>query len=164
MFPPEDVKSWAAQYQVPEAENAIIELKGQVQQRGYLLQDELERVAYWKSPRSQPQVKNNEPEYIKEITQFALGTVSERARIEALTLLSGVGWPTASVILHLLHRQPYPILDFRALWSVGASRGTYDFDFWRNYTAYCRQLAKIADVDMRTLDRALWQYSKEKQP
>jgi len=34
---------------------------------------------------------------------------------------------------------------------------------WWNYTVYCRALASKAGVDMRTLDQALWQYSKEKQ-
>ena len=38
----------------------------------------------------------------------------------------------------------------------------YDFDLWRAYTGHCRGLA-AAGVTMRDLDRALWQYSKEKQ-
>jgi len=78
-------------------------------------------------------------------------------------LLSGVGWPMASVILHWCHADPYPILDFRALWSLGLDPlPPYDFDLWRAYTGHCRGLA-AAGVTMRDLDRALWQYSKEKQ-
>ena len=72
----------------------------------------------------------------------------------------------ASVILHWCHTDRYPIIDYRALWSLGVKEvlATYSFDFWLTYVAFCRQLADEARVDMRTLDKALWQYSKEKQP
>ena len=33
--------------------------------------------------------------------------------------LSGVRWPTASVLLHFGHRDRYPILDYRALEALG---------------------------------------------
>jgi len=81
-----------------------------------------------------------------------------------LTLLSGVGWPMASVVLHWCHTAPYPILDFRALWSLGvAPLPSYDFPLWRAYTDHCREMAAAAGVSMRDLDRALWQFSKENQ-
>lgn len=58
----------------------------------------------------------------------------------------------------------YPILDYRALWSLGIDPPpAYDFPFWRAYTLACRELAAGAGVSMRDLDRALWQYSKENQ-
>ena len=88
-----------------------------------------------------------------------------RLRIGVLTLLDGVQMPTASVLLHLAHRDPYPIIDYRALWSLGvdAPPTPYSFAFWEAYTRACRSLARAANVSMRTLDRALWQYSKERQ-
>jgi len=74
-------------------------------------------------------VEDNPEEYVKEITAFALGATTERSRIEVLTNLDGVRWPTASVILHFFHKEPYPIMDFRALWSVSldvpALRGAF---------------------------------------
>ena len=80
------------------------------------------------------------------------------------SILDGVSWPTASVILHFFHRRRYPILDFRALWSVGLEPPVqYGFNFWWDYVQYCRILARESRVDMRTLDRPLWQYSKERQ-
>ncbi len=33
-------------------------------------------------------------------------------------MLDGVSWLIASVILHFCHSDPYPIIDFRSLWSV----------------------------------------------
>ena len=98
----------------------------------------------------------------------SLASQNERIRIEVLTLLHGVSWPTASVLLHLGHPDPYPILDFRAMWSLSVdvpddTSGFYTFDLWWAYTQFCRKLANQCGVDMRTLDRALWQYSKMNQ-
>jgi hypothetical protein len=39
----------------------------------------------------------------------------------------------------------------------------YNFDFWWEYVEFCRELADTNNVSMRTLDQALWQYSKENQ-
>ncbi len=125
----------------------------------------LKKLIRWKSPRSVHWIQQEQEPYIREVTRFALSTPSERARIEVLTLLDGVGWPTASVILHFYHSELYPILDFRALWAVGADlRHSYNFAFWYEYVEFCREEAGKAGVDMRTLDRALWQFSKMNQP
>jgi hypothetical protein len=109
-------------------------------------------------------MESNQESYVKEVTSIALAG-SERVRIETLTILDGVSWPTASVILHFFHRSRYPILDFRALWAVKLKPPSqYGFDYWWSYVKYCRTLASANRVDMRTVDRALWQYSKERQP
>jgi len=80
-------------------------------------------------------------------------------------LLQGVEWPTASVLLHFGYRDLYPILDFRALWSLSVEppKEGYDFEFWSAYTTHCGSLLGRREVDMRTLDRALWQYSSDNQ-
>jgi len=148
----------------PVADDEILKLKPPVQKRGFLQKHDLEDIACWKAPRSAGHVRKNEDEYVRELTRFALWTTNERARIEVLTALTGVSWPTASVILHLFHREPYPILDFRALWSVSLEvPNQYSFDLWWPYVQFCRNVAQRNKVDMRTLDKALWQYSKEGQ-
>jgi hypothetical protein len=68
---------------------------------------------------------DGDEDYVAEITRFAFTTECERARVESLTLLDGVSWPTATVILHLFHSDPYPILDFRSLWSVSINKPTH---------------------------------------
>lgn len=66
------------------------------------------------------------------------------------------------MILHFFHKEPYPIIDFRALWSVSlAVPPQYSFGFWWLYVNSCRNLSKRVNMDMRILDRALWQYSIE---
>jgi hypothetical protein len=159
------IPHWAARY-CPSVEEEAIErdLAPAVRARGYLTYDELVALGRWKSPRITPRIAANEPGYVETVTAVALTTTHERLRIEVLLLLSGVSWPMASVILHWGHRDPYPILDYRALWSLGHDTPPhYDFALWRTYTTHCREVAKSAGVMLRTLDKALWQYSKENQ-
>lgn len=162
-FNPQEITTISSRYQYPSTEQELINLRDGVMGRGHLTKSELQVIARWKSPRNTNVAKNSE-EFVKEITQFAFATNCERARIEVLTLLDGVQWPTASVILHLFHKDPYPLLDFRALWSVSVEpTAPYNFALWWEYVEFCRYWAESAGVDMRTLDRALWQYSKENQ-
>jgi hypothetical protein len=133
--------------------------------RGYFTFDEFLEVCLWKTRgRSAPLVASNDPEDVEEATHIALSASSERIRIGVLRSLSGVDWPTASVFLHFGHADPYPILDFRALEALGVGRGsvTYNFELWSTYVACCRDLATRAGVTMRELDRAMWQWSADR--
>lgn len=131
-----------------------------VKQARFLERDDFLEVCAWKTKRSKSRCAKNSEEYVKEITSIALTTKNERVRIESLTLLDGVDWPTASVFLHFFHTEKYPILDYRALNALGVDSKTvhYNFDFWNSYVEECRRLSKEANLDMRTLDRALWAY------
>jgi hypothetical protein len=133
--------------------------------RGWINKEELMKFVQWKAGgRNNHHADKNSPEFVREVSQVAFKTSSEQLRIETLTLLDGVSWPTASTILHFAFPGLYPILDFRALWSLKAEQpNQYTFPFWDLYTRGCRQFATIARVDMRTLDRALWQYSSDHQ-
>ena len=159
-----DVEKIALRYPVPDHERELIALKPEILGRGYLTKDELQKVAFWKAPRSAAHAGKNDEAYVVEITQCAFAAKCERIRIEVLTLLDGVSWPTASVILHLFHPDPYPILDFRVVWSLSLEvPSQYTFWFWWLCVDFCRDTATQARVNMRTLDRALWQWSKENQ-
>lgn len=130
----------------------------------YLTKDEFLKVCEWKTPRTKSLCEKNTPEFIEEISKIVLKAQSERLRIEILTLLHGVGWPIASVFLHFAFNDLYPILDRRALWSLNMEEPwAYHYDFWERYAAFCRKLAKSNGVSMRTLDRALWEYSEKHQ-
>ena len=100
-------------------------------------------MARWKSPRTQPRCAQNSEEFIKSVTAVALGTTDERLAIEVLTLLDGVSWPTASVILHFCSARPYPILGYRALWSLSSEATAVDYEFglWWDYVRTTRDLA-----------------------
>ena len=164
-LPIQEINYWSNRYSYVRNENELLLLRKQIINRGFLTKSEFESVCKWKSPRSAGYAKYNDDGYVEEITAFALNTNSQRARIEVLTNLDGANWPTASVILHLYHQDNYPIVDYRALWSVGAEvPKSYDYTFWISYVRFARKISKEANVDMRVLDRALWQYSKENQP
>jgi hypothetical protein len=163
-FEESDINLYADRYNYQIDENDIIALKPEIQSRGYLTKEDLFKIAYWKAPRSSGHIKKNSDDYIAEITRFAFSTNCERAKIQTLTNLDGVNWPTASVILHLYDSADYPIIDFRALWSISVNvPQQYKCIFWWEYVAYCRVVANRNHVSMRTMDRALWQYSKENQ-
>ena len=82
--------------------------------------------------------------------------------MRVLLLLSGVSWPVASVLLHFCDRAPYPILDVRALESLGVKApSAYTFPFWLAYVETTRALSRKTGLSMRDLDRGLWQLSKE---
>ena len=165
-FDEQEIKHWASQYSYPKEDRIVNVIAPRMKSASYLTRPDFIELCHWKTPRSKPQVESNSEEFVHAVTQTALSTPGEQLRIEVLTLLRGVGWPTASVILHFGHIDPYPILDVRALWSLGVTylASAYDFEFWQAYTKACREIATESGVDMRTLDRALWQYSKEHQP
>ncbi len=116
----------------------------------------------WKTVRSRPKVAANTEAAIADATGRALAADDEATRIAALLELEGVGVPTASTLLYFAFPDDYPILDVRALESLGVKpRSTYPVSFWLEYLGACRELARRAGVSIRTLDKALWQYSKE---
>ena len=164
-FPLSEVLYWASRYAY--ADDAEVEAIGdRARERGWFTRDEFLTVARWKSPRSRKRCEENDASVVKDITQRALSSPDERQRIEIFTQLRGVEFPTASVLLHLAHRDPYPVIDYRAVWSLGVESppATHSFAFWWAYTQACRSLAMDAGVRMRTFDRAMWQFSKEHQP
>jgi len=153
----------AARYHDAREESALQSARRASEAGQFSFEDFL-NVCRWKTRRSASRCRKNTPEEVAEITRVALSASAESLRIGVLRCLRGVDWPTASVLLHLAHTDPYPILDVRAIWSLGFDKPpTYSFDFWWRYVRECRALARKHDVDMRTLDKALWQYSKEKQ-
>jgi hypothetical protein len=163
-FPKKATCKWAECYMVDEGLETIHDRISTVQSQGFYTKDDLQAFCRWKSQRTQSRVAQNPADYVEEITRVALSTANERLRIEILLLLRGVSWPTASVLLHFGHQERYPILDFRALWSLGIDQpGRYDFDLWWQYTEFCRKLADETHLSMREVDRALWKYSKENQ-
>jgi hypothetical protein len=83
--------------------------------------------------------------------------------VETLCGLKGVGIPVASAILTMVYPDRYTIIDFRALEALGIQRGDGEetVEFYLEYLQTCRSLAQEYKIDLRTLDRALWQWSKE---
>ena len=160
-FPPELVPALASRF--PDVDESAVQVAGRAaQQRGHYTRAELILVCAWKTARSRPKVASNTAAAIRNATHTALNEADEAARMNALISLEGVGVPTGSTLLHFADPEAYPILDVRALQSLGAlPRSVYPVGFWLDYLDYCRRLAGELGVSLRTLDKALWQHSRE---
>ena len=161
-FPIEQVPEYAARYPAEE-DDEVLGIGRSARKRGHYKLDEFLRACRWKTARSGPLVQQNTAHAVKASTHTALTKNSEeRERTHALLLLRGVGWPTASVLLHLAYPERYPILDQRALQALGVrAPSAYSFRFWNAYVTAWLPLVEQAGVDGRTFDRALWQWSKD---
>lgn len=128
---------------------------------GFMTQDDLIAVATWKwrGGRTRQLAAENTEDEVREITAAAFSAKSERLRIGTLLALRGVHWPMASVILHFSFPDKYPILDVRAINTVGGSK-YYTFERWQAYADLCRDTARNHGVSLRTLDKALWAADK----
>jgi hypothetical protein len=141
-------------------DDRVAEIGAAARARGWFTRSELLEICHWKSPRSGPLVAMNTSIEVETATRRALRGSDDDGRIGPLLALKGVSWPTASVLLHFAHRDRYPILDVRALEALGVSRTHYSLRFWTSYVDATRRLADQYQTDMRTFDRALWQWSK----
>jgi hypothetical protein len=166
-FPIDEVPKWAQRYGYlgPETERLETIVGPRCRETGVITKPDFLEICEWKSARHRRHYAENSAELIDEATRIALSARDERIRIGVLLPLRGVGWPVASTLLYFAHRDPYPILDFRALWSLGIDDPpfVYDFAYWNAYVTACRRIAEEAGVTIRELDRALWQFSKEHQ-
>lgn len=155
---------WAARYSYDGEITFENEIAPRVKKRGYLTRPEFIELCRWKSPRTQPLVRANSAELVEAVTRAALESRHEHVKINVLRTLRGVSWPTASVILHFCDKRKYPILDVRALWSLGYDTPpAYTLGFWLAYIKFTRDLSRRSGQSMQEVDRALWQYSKEHQ-
>lgn len=131
----------------------------------YLDKGRFVEIGRWKSPRTRRHYENNNPATVKEITKFSFATNNEEVMLKVLCSLNGVQYPVASAILHFAFPKKYPVMDFRAIWSLGwAQPKYYTFDFWQKYCLAIRDISKESGENIRTVDKALWQYSNEHQP
>jgi hypothetical protein len=125
---------------------------------------ELQTIFEWKTRgRGRSRLDLNAPEEVEDALRLALAARTERSAISVLRGLGGVDVPVASAIMTAIDPERYTILDFRALFSLGVERAFNSLSFYLAYLTACRDIATAAGVDLRTLDRALWQYSKENQ-
>jgi hypothetical protein len=161
-FPPEDIQPLAERFGYTD--DAACERAGAAARaRGHYTRADFLTVCEWKTPRSRPRVERNTAAVVEHATRRTLNSAEEGERMQALVELEGVGVPTASTLLHFAHPDDYPILDVRALESLGhtGKSTAYTIPFWLSYLEACRELAMHHGVSIRTLDKALWQHSKE---
>ncbi|EKD94262.1 MAG: hypothetical protein ACD_26C00145G0005 [uncultured bacterium] len=139
------------------------ELRDWFKKNRYLNKKKFIKLGRWKSERQIKNYKRNSNLIIEEITKLSFKTENEEIRIKILMVLHGVSYPVASVILHFAFPDKYPILDFRVVESLGWKQPEYySFNFWQKYCKRLRNISKKLKLPLRIIDKALWEYSKQK--
>jgi hypothetical protein len=161
-FPVSEIEALAARYGV-DVDDDVVAAGMAARRRGHYTKPELVLICEGKTARSKSHVAKNTDAFVESITRAAFATEDESERIAALCVLRGVEAPTASVLLHFAFPDRYPIIDWRALESLGEpEQATYPVRYWLSYVDVCRKLALEAGVTLRVLDKALWQHSRER--
>jgi len=151
-----------------ELEKAAFEAGEGIRNGDYSLAN-LEVIVRWKSERAVQYLIGNSNEKIRRALAIAASPDSAtETAVKALTELHGVDIPIASAILAAIFPERYTVLDYRALEALGHSR--HDVRFYEEYLAFCKRLAESnmvtpqsnlpAPTPLRTLDRALWEWSR----
>jgi len=127
----------------------------------------LKKIVHWKSPRVVHHLETNNSRKIEAVLDVAVNHTDALKALKELQKLKGVGIPVASAILTTIHPDRYTIIDFRALEALGYFE--HDEEFYIEYLNFCKKLSLTAKINrqdnlpgastLRTLDRALWQWS-----
>ena len=165
-IPLEEAGDWVARYDEAVGDDRVIDaIAPAVRARGHFLPDEFLTTYRWKTHRTVRHAEKYSEQEIADVTGVAFRQRDEKLRICLLRALDGVDWPVASTLLHVGVSADYPIIDFRALWSLGSAMpASVNFAFWWAYVTCCRELAARAGLSVRELDKALWSYSEANQP
>ena len=153
-------KRYDADYK-PKGRVVEEEMKRLLKKQKYLRRENLIKIVGWKTRnRSVHYCKENDSNKIRELTKRSFCVGDEKARIESLLTLKGVSWRVASAILHFAFPSKYPIWDFRVLQSLDWPEH-YNFNLWQKYCNEINKISKKYKLPIRTVEKALWKYSKE---
>jgi hypothetical protein len=100
---------------------------------------------------------------LEEAMRLAATARTGRAAVAVLMGLPGVKSRVASAILAMIRPDRYTVLDVRALDALDVPNEHDDgsVNFYLSYLEECQKLASRYKVDLRTFDRALFQWSAE---
>ncbi|MBW8060584.1 MAG: hypothetical protein FVQ78_09785 [Solirubrobacterales bacterium] len=161
-FPADSILGLAARFSYPKEDSACLAAGVEAAARGHYTLDKLILICEWKTGRTKTLVAANTEEDAEFVTGEALRATDERSRMATMKWLQGVDVPTASALLFFAFPDDYPIIDERALEALGQEAPRYySLKFWTEYLDACRAIAEEVGVPIRTLDKAIWQFSKE---
>jgi hypothetical protein len=159
---PSDIRRLVACYGAEQDDDALS--AGRHIRAGECTREHLFRIFKWKTNgRGKSRLLRNSDEEIGDALNLAMSAKTERAAVAVLVGLHGVDVPVASAILTAIDPVRYTVIDFRALEALGNDTTNRSVNFYLAYLKVCRQLAEAHQVSLRDLDRALWQWSYEKQ-
>ncbi|MGH9404908.1 MAG: hypothetical protein ACRD3D_03610 [Terriglobia bacterium] len=139
-FSKADLPKWAGNYSSDEDEG-VLKAGERARLVDYFTRGDFLEVCDWKTRRRpRRHYSLNSEDQVRRITAAVLSSTDEEKRLWALVAPNpkGVQMPTASVLLHLAASDPtspatastaYPIIDFRALWSLNCEKRSDTFRF-----------------------------------
>lgn len=161
----EAIEKWANRYSVFDLkkDSWIEDVINNARNRGHLTRFDLACLGRWKmGPQNKDKIKNNHRRHVERRSAASLMAKTDEERMGHMRALEGVGLAVTSAFLHFAFpRDNYPIIDFRAVRSLGKTTKEYGDSNWPGFLEECRRLTERYQVDMRTLDRALWQFDLE---
>ena len=158
----EQIEYYASRYKDIEGDRQVACRLAPAIERGFATKAELIVLVRWKAARVVRHAERNSDADVKEITQASFGASSSLMRLKFLTILHGFSWAMASALLHFIFPKECPVLDFRAMNTVGGPTSNYEKDeVWEEYAALCCRTADEYGISLPKLDRALWQYDLE---
>jgi hypothetical protein len=154
-------------------------LVGAYRNAGYLTLDQVAMIVHWKTAGRQTKRfrSENDDASVRLVTGFAARAADELSdkpdvAASVLTSLRAVHYPTASAVLVAWNPQSYGILDVRAWSALHRLTGDKTFDRgsrtlftameFRLYTLLVRAWSGRTGLPARTIDKALWQFDKER--
>jgi len=150
-------------------EKEILNLKG----KEYFTPSELQKIIKWKNRRDRYSKRNLKKKVqVQEITSKCFKKLKNKEEDPStikqvldcfIKELDGVGIPVASAILMAYNPEKFTPIDWR-VWNALFLLCELDRPYPKNlkkddyieYLRTCRKLARKLNVDLRTLDRALW--------
>jgi hypothetical protein len=162
-FDPSVIDSLEDEYLLKEGhKDQLMEAAGHQLITGNYSLNNLEIIGNWKSPRAVHHLQRNDIAAIESALRTACHSGSERTAMNALLGLYGVQVRMASAILTAINQIRYTVIDFRALEALGAVNNAPSVDYYLEYLDACRRISQQVNRKMRTLDRAMWQWSKKR--
>jgi thermostable 8-oxoguanine DNA glycosylase len=159
-----NVKRYIPQYNI---ERILLDYGKQAKKRGYYKRGEFMRICLWKSSRQKRKYKSNSEKKIKDITKEAFLLIDERARMEKLCKLKGVGIPVASALLTFHSINKYALIDVRCIKELQTqnliSWSCITYNSWVNYIQLLQRLSKGLKITPRKFEKGLFAYHREKQ-
>lgn len=135
--------------------------------KNFLTKTELLRIAEWKLyrlwfPKHKREIETNSNTLIEETTKRAIEKTEDKAKVEILAALNGVGIPMASAILTVLNPQYYGIIDINVWYALHSKKkNLFTSEDFRQYMEKVREIAKKQNITTRDVDIGLFILGKD---
>ena len=149
----------------PDYNHIVKRVQSELSDSSTLSKDTFIGIIDWKSARVKGKVDWDDFQLYQKAIK-CVPEVSDELKLSLLCGLDGVEIPVGSTILNFMYPDKFPIVDFRVtqvLYDAGLlTSQTISKKTYRKYKTVIEDIVKDTGCDIRTIDRALFSYHKEK--